>query len=109
MKLLVYGTLLKGHYNHRLLKDSKFLYKYQIPGYTLYTTGAYPVAIRTEKESQYITGEVYEIDHLTWGVVENMERYAGYKSVMYKGITFFEYKDWLKATTRFEHIGSTWS
>jgi gamma-glutamylcyclotransferase (GGCT)/AIG2-like uncharacterized protein YtfP len=108
MKLFVYGTLKKGHYNHRILERSKFIRKDHIPGYTLYDTGHYPVAIKSEIASHFIEGEIYEIDHETWSIVNEMERYAGYKTAVYCDVIFFEFKDWLKATTKFKHIGSRW-
>lgn len=108
MKLLAYGSLKKGHYNHKLLRDSEFLYETTVPGYTLYSAGSYPVAIKSEIEGHEITGEVYEIDGEIWGIVNNMERYAGYKSELYKDVVFFVYQNWLRAVTKFEHIGSTW-
>ena len=108
MKLFVYGTLKKNQYNHKLLKNSKFIEEYSIPGYTLYDTGLYPVAIESEVKNHEIKGEVYEIDSNVWGVIYNMEKYAGYKSRTYNDMYFFVYSDWLKATTKFKHIGATW-
>ena len=108
MKLFVYGSLKKGYYNHRLLKDSQFIRKYSIPGFTLYSAGSYPVAIQSKKGKDYITGEVYEVNSQIWNIINNMERYAGYISTEYDGLIFFVYKDWLKAATKFKHVGHTW-
>ena len=108
MKLFTYGTLKKNHYNHRLLETSKFLYETNIPGYTLYDTGHYPVAIRSNKSGDYINGEVYEIDDIVWGTILDMELGAGYIKAYHKDLHFFEYKNWLRAVTKFKNVGFKW-
>ena len=108
MKLFSYGSLKKNHYNHRLLGTSKFLYETNIPGYILYDTGHYPVAVRSDKSGDYINGEVYEIDENVWGVLLDVELNAGYIKAYYKDLHFFEYKNWLRAVTKFKYTGHIW-
>ena len=67
MKIFVYGTLMKGFYNERIMKqiEAKFISKAVITGYDLYKlNGWLPVIIPQESEDVWgvaVHGEVYEV------------------------------------------------
>lgn len=71
-KVFVYGTLKRGHENHALLQDSKFIGKSFVQNHTLYGS-VIPFAV--ENEGTYISGEVYEIDDLTERNLDELEGY----------------------------------
>lgn len=71
-KVFVYGTLMKGHGNDRLLKDSNFIGKAKLDGYGLYcVTPYYPGIIRKNKSA--VRGEVYEVDSATLKRLDSLE------------------------------------
>ena len=77
-KIIVYGSLKKGKYNHRILEDSKFLADTTVRG-TLYSLGAYPALI-DEGENEY-PAEIYEVDDEVYYSIARMEFWAGYIAV----------------------------
>lgn len=64
MYYFVYGSLLKGEYNHHLLSSSRFVAKGVIKGYTLYSMGAFPAIVKNNPNG-LIYGEVYEVTNST--------------------------------------------
>lgn len=68
--LFVYGSLKKGFYNHRLLKESTFIGSGIISGYDLYDLGYYQGIKRGSGE---VLGEIYEIDQETLKRVDVLE------------------------------------
>jgi len=59
-KIFVYGTLMAGCGNHRLLKDSKFLQGGRtLPHFTMISLGGFPGVLPDGKNA--IEGEVYEV------------------------------------------------
>lgn len=71
-KVFVYGTLKRGHGNHRLLKDSKFLGEASIKS-DMYSLGAFPAISGKGEREAY--GEVFEVDEPT---MERLDRLEGY-------------------------------
>ena len=72
--VFVYGTLKKGHGNHRLLEKAKFLGKHITKAkYTLLDLGPYPAVLNAGDSS--IKGEIYEIDQNT---LRDLDRLEGY-------------------------------
>lgn len=98
--IFVYGSLKKGHYNHRLLENSKLIQNYELKDYALYSLGFFP-AIKKQKGAT-VKGEIYEVDNETKYVIDRMELGAGYKieklKLNNKTIEFYVYND-----TLFEH------
>ena len=69
-KVFVYGTLMKGHGNHRYyLMQSEFLGPGEIAGYALYAVSSYPGIVPEVGEK--VKGEVYQVDHET---LERLDR-----------------------------------
>lgn len=63
VNVFVYGTLMKGYWNHRLLQQSEFLGKGLLNGYDMYRVSSFPGIIPNNKG--YITGELYQVDYKT--------------------------------------------
>lgn len=78
--MCVYGTLKKGHHNHRCLGNSKFLGEYlTLPEYTMYSMGGFPAI--TKDGSTPIHTEVYEVtDPNTLEDIYNLEGYSGIRN-----------------------------
>lgn len=71
-KIFVYGTLKRGHGNHRYLAGSKFLGAGKTRNkYAMYVSGI-PFVIVTEPVSQ-ISGELYEVDDQTLCKLDQLE------------------------------------
>ena len=62
--VFVYGTLMKGHGNHRsYLSKSDCLGKGEITGYALYAVSSFPGIVPENGEK--VKGEVYQVDRDT--------------------------------------------
>ena len=63
IRVFVYGSLKKGHGNHRLLEGAKSLGRCFIEGrYRMLSLGGFPGLVQSDKlESMKIVGEVYQI------------------------------------------------
>ncbi|ONI37908.1 hypothetical protein AN639_01060 [Candidatus Epulonipiscium fishelsonii] len=60
-KVFVYGTLMKGHYNHDYyLAKATYLGERVLDGYELYDLGAYPGIVARKGEK--VRGELYQIE-----------------------------------------------
>lgn len=72
-KIFVYGTLRRGEVNHYLLETSHYLGEcYTDEVFYLYDLGAYP---GLGPGNQSITGEVYQVDDLTFHRLDQLEDY----------------------------------
>lgn len=65
MKIFVYGTLMRGHYNNVLLRQhsANFLQQDAVAGYAMYSLGAYPCITRTPAgflTQAMVHGELWE-------------------------------------------------
>lgn len=73
-RVMVYGTLKKGHCNHILLKDATFLGYDSITGpVKLYDLGTIPAAVETPGVTNTIKGEVYAINEEILAGLDLME------------------------------------
>jgi gamma-glutamylcyclotransferase (GGCT)/AIG2-like uncharacterized protein YtfP len=64
IRVFVYGTLKKGHGNHRLLAQSKFLGRCVLHGkHRLVSLGGFPglVATPNDEADRPVSGEVYQV------------------------------------------------
>jgi len=61
-KILVYGTLKKGNGLNPYLKESNFIRVGIIKGYKMYCNGYYPMIVKTDKDTDTITGEIYDVE-----------------------------------------------
>jgi len=59
--VFVYGTLMRGEYNHHYLTDQTYLGPHRTePLFHLYNTGPYPAATRPGRNALH--GELYRVD-----------------------------------------------
>jgi gamma-glutamylcyclotransferase (GGCT)/AIG2-like uncharacterized protein YtfP len=73
-KIAVYGTFKRGHANHGLLRNSRFLGEDRTkPIFTMYNLGAFPSIVPNGNTSIHV--EVYEVDASTFGRVDMFEGY----------------------------------
>jgi gamma-glutamylcyclotransferase (GGCT)/AIG2-like uncharacterized protein YtfP len=71
-RIFVYGTLLAGEPNHRLLQGSRFVGRATTePGYRLHDLGAYPAMVQAGEGT--VEGELYEIDAPTLAALDRLE------------------------------------
>lgn len=75
LRVFVYGTLKRGHYNHRLLEESEFLGKSVIKG-TMYNLGSFP-ALSLHGNTD-IRGEVFAVDEPTMKRLDRLEGYPDF-------------------------------
>jgi len=76
-KLFVYGSLLSGLHNHRLLETSTMLGAWTTePLFELVDLGSYPAVL--EDGTTAIRGEVYEVTDDVYADVERLEGYPSY-------------------------------
>lgn len=73
MRAFVYGTLKKGHGNHRLLERSEFVGNGEIKGFSLYDLGPFPAVIDSKDACEVVVGELYEIDEQTLVAMDRLE------------------------------------
>jgi gamma-glutamylcyclotransferase (GGCT)/AIG2-like uncharacterized protein YtfP len=80
MKLFVYGTLMSGFHNHRLLKDATFIEKGITSGYMI-SLGGFPAVYTVDNvdpgDMNCIHGELYEIDEKILAHCDRLEGYRG--------------------------------
>src|SRR5262245_17467942 len=70
----VYGTLMRGERNHRVIQDAEVLGLGRTePRFTLYDLGAYPGAVLSGGKA--IVGELYEV---TDEILEQLDRLEGH-------------------------------
>jgi gamma-glutamylcyclotransferase (GGCT)/AIG2-like uncharacterized protein YtfP len=71
-RIFVYGTLLSGEPNHRLLTEARYVGEAATEtGFALYDLGAYPGMVQTE--SGQVEGELYEVDAATLDRLDALE------------------------------------
>jgi len=74
IRVFVYGTLLAGESNHRLLASSERLGEHVTPArYTLYDTGPFPAAVTGGRTA--IAGEVYAVTRRVFRQLDRLEDY----------------------------------
>ena len=75
--VFVYGTLMHGHGNHRLLEHSRFVGKaVSEPVFTMLHMGGCPGIIRSGKTA--IHGEVYEVNEATLRRLDQLEGHPSF-------------------------------
>jgi gamma-glutamylaminecyclotransferase len=71
-RVFVYGTLLRGEPNHRLLTSALFVGgAHTEPAFDLVSLGPFPTMVEGGETS--IAGEVYEVDPATLGALDRLE------------------------------------
>lgn len=72
--MFVYGTLLAGERNHRLLATARLLGPARTrPAFSLYDFGPYPALARGGRHA--VLGEVYELDATTLAALDRLEEH----------------------------------
>jgi gamma-glutamylaminecyclotransferase len=76
-RVFVYGTLLAGEPNHRLLVRARLVVEAQTqPGFQLRDLGAFPGLVRGGEHA--VTGEVYEVDQPTLAANDRLEGHPSF-------------------------------
>lgn len=76
--VFVYGTLLRGERNHRLLAGARFIAEAVTePGFELADLGTYPGMAACGGDGT-VTGEVYEVDAATLAALDALEEHPAY-------------------------------
>ena len=75
MRIFVYGSLRRGFGNHSLLHDAKFIGDGWVPGFTMYSLGAYPMC--TDGVGA-VFAEAYEIDDKILSRLDALEGYPAF-------------------------------
>ena len=71
--LFVYGSLMKGEYNHdAYMKNALFLGNASIDHFSLYDLGSYP-GIRHSRRREKVLGELYEVDQDAYEAICRLE------------------------------------
>ena len=79
-KVFVYGSLMKGFDGYETyMQKAKFIGKAYVKGELRYSFSDYPVAIINNKNNEFITGELYEIDETT---LNSLRKYEGTDSFL---------------------------
>ena len=83
MRLLVYGTLKKGHGNNRLLSGSKLVHsgEFEIKGCQLKAAenSAFPYLYKKFNQKSFpFKGEIYEIDKHTLAYTDSLEGHPSF-------------------------------
>lgn len=73
-KVFVYGTLRRGHGNHRLLTTSEYIGVAVLEGYRMVSLGGFPAIFKGEKDD-VVMGEVY---YVTQPVLNDLDRLEGF-------------------------------
>lgn len=74
-KVAVYGSLREGFSNHRILEGSKKLGTHWVPGYEMFSLGAFP---GVRKGDTHIFTEVYEVSPNSMQRLDRLEGYNGH-------------------------------
>lgn len=71
VKVFVYGTLMKGYWNHHYLEGQKYLGPARIKGYAMYQVSSFPGIIKQGQDE--ICGELYLVDKKTLARLDRLE------------------------------------
>jgi len=75
-KVFVYGSLLSGLGNHRLLEDSKLIGNaITPPEFIMIDLGSFPGVVHVLEDGSTVVGEVYEVDDTTMKRLDHLEGY----------------------------------
>lgn len=79
MKIFVYGTLLRGESNHRLLEHSTFVREARTgPGFQMHSLGGFPGATYVTLGFARVVGEVYDVDIATLARIDGLEGHPNF-------------------------------
>lgn len=69
--VFVYGTLMKGYWNHHFLSNSLYVGEGKLHGYEMYHVSSFPGIVAGG--SEVINGEVYRVDEITLKSLDKLE------------------------------------
>lgn len=73
-RVFVYGSLMKGFHNHRLLESSRLMGSAKtISDFQMLDLGSFPGLVLGE--GGVVSGELYEVDYPTFQSLDNLEGY----------------------------------
>ena len=76
-RVFVYGTLLAGEPNHRLLRRSRLVGEATTAdGFALHNLGPFPGMVRAK--AGHVRGEVYEVDDATLAALDRLEGHPSF-------------------------------
>ncbi|MCX7921496.1 MAG: gamma-glutamylcyclotransferase [Clostridia bacterium] len=73
MLVMVYGTLMMGFENHKVIKESMFISKAKTRGKLYHLPYGYPAIIEGDG---WVKGEVYQVDETTLRALDLLEDYT---------------------------------
>ena len=75
-----YGSLRRGMENHILHRDHlKYLFSARLRGYSLYSRGEFPVAVKSAQNNDSVVVEIFNIpDRATREMIHKLEMDEGY-------------------------------
>lgn len=77
-RVFVYGTLMSGLPNHRLLVDQKFIKEDYLAGFDMYSMGGFPGIVKNDcGYTSLIKGEVWEVDDKALSQLDMLEGFRG--------------------------------
>jgi gamma-glutamylcyclotransferase (GGCT)/AIG2-like uncharacterized protein YtfP len=114
--LFVYGTLKRGGSNHAHLAGQHFLGEARtVPGFTLFSLGAYPGMVAAPTDCAGVTGELWSVDAACLARLDELE---GTAAGLYRRgpITLATSADpapvetyfYLRSLAGRPHLGTTW-
>ena len=123
--LFVYGTLKRGGSNHHHLAGQTFLGPARtVPGFTLFSLGAYPGLVAAPYDAHGVTGELWSVDAATLarldvleGLTEGLYRRAPIALIQSNAspnrasssaISVAETYFYLRDLAGHPHLGATW-
>lgn len=77
-KVFVYGTLLTGENNNRLLSSSELLGEATADGFDMYSLGGFPACVENEESKIPVKGEVWKVDPDTMTRLDMLEGYPSF-------------------------------
>ena len=80
VRIFVYGSLRKGHYNHSrcLNNDAKFIGNASLKGFGLFSLGYFPAIADMDRPDIAVMGEIYDVPEYAYKRIDGMEIGAGY-------------------------------
>lgn len=88
-RVFVYGSLLRGEYNHRLLAHAKLVGSARTkPSFALHDLGSFPGVVAGG--STAIVGEIYDVDGPT---LERLDRLEGHPHLYRRDLVELEMRD----------------
>jgi gamma-glutamylcyclotransferase (GGCT)/AIG2-like uncharacterized protein YtfP len=76
MKLIVYGTLMRGESNQHMMKGAEYICDVSVPNAALWDLGGYPglMFLPIQHDTTYVHGELYEVskEHM-----KDLDRFEG--------------------------------